>query len=101
MKLFILGFGNILEDVNEYLFYKEQSYVIENSDLPSDSTPKTDPEPKKSHSLSVGAIIGIVIGGIILILIGIVLLLRCRRKNSIDLENDNSNYPLIMEEKNK
>ena len=92
--------GYIFEDCNEYLFYNEQSHIIEISDLPSDSSPKTDPEPEKSHSLNVGAIIGIVVGGIVLILIGIFLVLRCRRKNSIDLENDNTNYPLIMENKN-
>ena len=96
----ILGLGYIFEDCNEYLFYNEQSHIIEISDLPSDSSPKTDPEPEKSHSLNVGAIIGIVVGGIVLILIGIFLVLRCRRKNSIDLENDNTNYPLIMENKN-
>ena len=103
----ILGLCNIFEDAQEYIFYNGQSHKIQNSDFPSEPiSPPSDPsnagenDKQEDHSLSVGAIVGIVFGCIALVAIGVFVFLKCRRKDSIDLESGNKEYPLTMENKN-
>ena len=42
---------------------------------------------------------GIVIAGIIFVLVVVFVILKCRKKDSIDLEKDSKDYPLTMENK--
>ena len=95
----VFGLGKIFEDVEEYVFYTEQNHIIVDTDFPSDENsdsddPKIEPE---NGGLSLGAIIGIVIGSTILLLIIVFLILKFRKKNSVDLENDNKYSPLTLE----
>ena len=90
----IFGSGKVFGDVEEYLFYTEQNHIIIDSDFPSDN-------PSIYGGLSIGAIIGIVIGGIALISIIIVfMILKFRKKDSMDLENVNKYSPLTVENQN-
>ena len=90
----IFGSGKVFGDVEEYLFYTEQNHIIIDSDFPSDN-------PSIYGGLSIGAIIGIVIGGITLISIIIVfMILKFRKKDSMDLENVNKYSPLTVENQN-
>ena len=105
----VFGSGNIFDDVEEYLFYTEQKHIIEDSDFPSDeshsdspssdTTPTEDPltpseNPSSKSGLTGGAIAGIVIGAVALILIIAFLVIKFRKKDSLDLENDNKYNPL-------
>ena len=95
----VFGLGKIFEDVEEYVFYTEQNHIIVDTDFPSDENSDSD-DPKiepDNGGLSLGAIIGIVIGSTILLLIIVFLILKFRKKNSVDLENDNKYSPLTLE----
>ena len=107
----VFGSGNIFDDVEEHLFYTEQKHIIEDSDFPSDEShsdspssdtpPSEDPltpseNPSSKSGLTGGAIAGIVIGAVALILIIVFLVLKFRKKDSLDLENDNKYNPLSL-----
>ena len=95
----IFGSGKIFEDVEEYIFYHEQKHIIDDSDIPSD-IPHTDDIPQNSGGLSPGAIAGIVIGAVALVIIIVFLVLKFRKKDSLDLENSNKYSPLTIENNN-
>ena len=97
----IFGSGKIFEDVEEYIFYHEQKHIIDDSDIPSD-IPHTDDIPQNSSKggLSPGAIAGIVIGAVALVIIIVSLVLKFRKKDSLDLENSNKYSPLTIENNN-
>ena len=100
----VYGSGKILDDIKEYVFYTEQEYyyttnkrdTVPDSDSGSDSG---ESETGKT-SLSIGAIIGIAIGGVVLVLIIIFFILRLRKKNSHDLEEAGIPLNLSKLEKN-
>ena len=89
----IFSFGKIFDEVEEYVFYLEQTHIIKDSDFP---IPESEPEdePEKSNALSAGAIAGIVIAGVVVVLVVVFVILRCRRKDSIDLEKDSKRLPI-------
>ena len=74
----VIGSGKIYEDIEEYIFIEKNIF-------------------SKPRGLSVGAIIGIVIGGVALILIIVFIILKFRKKNSLDLENKVNISPLTNE----
>ena len=74
----VIGSGKIYEDIEEYIFIEKNKF-------------------SKPRGLSVGAIIGIVIGGVALILIIVFIILKFRKKNSLDLENKVNISPLTNE----
>jgi hypothetical protein len=84
----ILGIGKIFPDIEEYIFYDEQSHRIEDSDFSNE----------ENEGLSGWAIFGIVIGLVALILLGVLLLHKIRKKNNGDIEVDNEKQPLALEE---
>ena len=86
----ILGIGKILDNIEEYIFYEEQTFIIEDSDQE-----KEEEGEKKNNPLSVGAIFGIAVGGFIIIIILMFMIFRCRKKDSIKLEENNTVFPLI------
>ena len=110
----IFGSGIVLPDVEEFIFYTEQNHIIIDSDFPSDipssdeipstdERPSSDGDPSKNDDkggLNVGVIIGIVIGSIAIILIVVYLILKLRKKDSVDLENGNKYSPLTLENQN-
>ena len=87
MHINILGKGIILDNIEEYIFYEEQIHKIEDSDFPNDG-------------LSIWAIIGIALGAIALIVILVLVYLKCRKHNKMDLSQDNKNYPLALDNEN-
>ena len=84
----ILGIGKILDNIEEYIFYKEQKHIIEDSDFSNYSSHEEDEKNIKRK------IFGIVISCILIIIICLFMILRCRKKNSITLEEDNIKFPL-------
>ena len=87
MHINILGKGIILDNIEEYIFYEEQIHKIEDSDFPNDG-------------LSIWAIIGIALGAIASIVILVLVYLKCRKHNKMDLSQDNKNYPLALDNEN-
>ena len=85
----ILGKGIIFENIEEYIFYDEQTHKIKDSDFPK-------PPDDKSYDieLSIGAIIGIAISGIAIILIAIFLIFFCRKKEKSVFETSTGSLPL-------
>ena len=91
----VFGYGQIFEDVEEYIFYNEQNY---NYIIPKKQDDKDDDKNKvEDTSLSVGAIIGIAFGVLAFILIVIFIFLRFKKKNSMKLEEIKD--PLNIESK--
>ena len=83
----ILGKGIILDSIEEYIFYEEQVHKIEDSH--SD-------KPDEDNGINVWLIIGPVLGIIALIIIIIIVFLKCRKRNKMDINNDENN-PLAPE----
>ena len=77
----ILGKGKIFEDIEEYIFYEEKSYKIEDSLFPE--------EKEEDNGLSIWEIVGIAAGGVALIAIGLILFFyfKNRKEGKIDLTN--------------
>ena len=83
----IMGIGKIFPDIEEFIFYDEQSHRIEDSDF----------SKEEDEGLSGWAIFGIVIGLVALILLGILLLYKIRKKDSGDIEFDSEKQLLALE----
>ena len=100
----VYGSGKILDDIKEYVFYTEQEYYYTTNkrDTVPDSDSGSDSGESETGkiSLSIGAIIGIAIGGVVLVLIIIFFILRLRKKNSHDLEEAGIPLNLSKLEKN-
>ena len=88
----VFGSGKIFDDIEEYIFYDEQSfsYIIKNDPEPKPSGKGTNKD--KDTSLSAGEIAGIIIGLVVFVVIIVFIILKCRKKDSIDLEE--SKIPL-------
>ena len=76
----ILAKGKIFENIEEYIFYDEQSHKIEDSDFPEKN------EENENKGLSAWAIVGIILGVIILIGLGVFLFIYFRKKRNIDFD---------------
>ena len=72
----ILGKGIILDQIEEYIFYEELVHKIEDSDFPD------------NNQLSIWVIIGPIIGVVVITAILVIVFLKHKKRNKIDIIHD-------------